>query len=526
MIMGSVGLLSALISDSGTVAIMAPAVISISRKKDISPSKLLIPLSFGSLLGGAMTLIGTPPNILVSDLLSESGYTSFGFFDFTPIGFALLFTGTIYIILTNRWLLPDHSSSVEFQKIESPEELVKMYKLPDDLFRLRVRIGSPLIGSTIAESKLRENYNLTIIGIYRQDIPKTYSRSNERSQQNQPTTKLQASPDTVIQVDDILICQGKINDVTHASAALQLGVQPAKTTDQETLVNDEVGVAEILLPPRSRLIGKSLTDLRFGSQYQLTVLGINRPGREDQLSLKDTKLQFGDTLFVQGPWKNINSLVTQRRDFVVVGQTERIKGTPSKSKMFLAGLILIGMLILLVTKLLPLVTTALLAAFLMVISGCLDMKSAYNSVDWKSIILIAGMLPLATALEKVGLVEIGSELMANLLVDLGIFPMLAILFLTTSVFTQFISNTATTVLLAPVAMSLAIRLGYQPQASVMAVALAASTAFASPVASPVNTLVMAAGNYRFRDYLKVGIPLILVSLVVTVVLLPMLWPQK
>ncbi len=241
------------------------------------------------------------------------------------------------------------------------------------------------------------------------------------------------------------------------------------------------------------------------------MLGINRPGIIGNLSLKETELQFGDILFVQGAWKNIHALTNQRRDFVVVGQPEALKGSPLRSKMILSSLILAGMLILLVTNWLPLATTALLAAFLMVISGCLNMKDAYNNVDWKSIILIAGMLPMTTALQKTGLVQVGADWMASTLGGLGDLPTLAALFLITSLFTQVISNTATTVLIAPIAFSLAIRLGYQPQAFLMLVAIAASTAYASPVASPVNTLVMGSGNYRFSDYLKVGIPLILIS---------------
>jgi len=526
IIMGKVSLLSGFIRDSGTVAIMAPAVISISHKKKINPSKLLIPLSFGSLLGGAMTLIGTPPNILVSDLLVESGYPSFNFFDFTPVGLALLICGIAYITITNRWLLPDHKPSTEIQRVDSPEELVQVYQLPKNLFRLRVRLASPLNGLPLGESDLRGRFGITVLEIIPALQPRGLSILGERTGEDDSPERLSASPDSVIQVDDILICQGKTNDITHAAAALMLGVQPAKSSDQKTLVNEEVGVAEILLPPRSRLIGKTITDLRFGSQYQLTVLGINRGGEDKVLSLKDTKLQFGDTLFVQGPWKNIRGLTSQLRDFIVVGQPDRLRGTPTRSNMIKAGVILIGMIFLLVSKLLPLPTTALLAAFLMVISGCLNMRSAYNSVEWKSIILIAGMLPLTTAIQQVGLMEIGSDMIASALGGLGIISILGAIFLITSSLTQVISNTATTVLIAPIALSLAVKLGYQPQAFVMTVALAASTAFASPVASSVNTLVMAAGNYRFRDYLRIGIPLILISLIVTVVLLPILWPLK
>jgi len=340
------------------------------------------------------------------------------------------------------------------------------------------------------------------------------------------STSIKPTPQTPFEANDILICQGKINDISHAAATMLLGVQPAEAEDQKALVNNEVGVAEVLLPPRSRLIGKTLVSSRFGSLYQLTVLGINRPRVDKNLDLKSTKLQFGDTLFVQGAWKNIRALGEKRRDFVVIGQPESLKGTPPRSKMILSSLILVSMLILLVTSWLPLSTTALIAAFLMIITGCLDMKDAYNSVDWKSIILIAGMLPMTTALQKVGLVQLGTDWMASTLGGLGELPIMVVLFLITSLFTQVISNTATTVLIAPIALSVALRLGYQPQAFLMLVALAASTAFASPVASPVNTLVMGSGNYQFSDYLKVGIPLILISMIITVLLLPLLWPLR
>ncbi|MDZ7844941.1 MAG: SLC13 family permease [Anaerolineales bacterium] len=528
IIMGTVALMSGFISDTGTVAVMAPAIISIGRKKNISPSKLLIPLSYGALLGGSMTLIGTPPNIIVSDLLIENGYQAFQFFDFTPIGFSLLLTGIAFITLTSRWLLPDYRPSREFQRVDSPEELVQLYKLPDDLFRLRVRGHSPLINQTIQEADLRNNFQITILEILRQQSPKSIARMGDKEilvTDDQPE-KITPSPATTIQSGDILICQGKTGDISLAAARLNLGVQPAEAEDQKSLVNNEVGVAEVLLPPRSRLIGKTLTSSRFGSLYKMTVLGINRPGAEKELSLKNTRLQFGDTLFVQGPWKNIADLQDMRRDFVVVGQPEALKGSLPRSKMILAGLILTAMLVMLITNWLPLSTTAMLAAFLMVITGCLEMKEAYNAVDWKSIILIAGMLPMTTALQKVGLVDMSSAWMADTLGTMGVIPILATLFLVTSLFTQVISNTATTVLIAPVALSLAVNLGYQPQPFLLLVAFAASTAFASPVASPVNTLVMGTGNYRFRDYLKIGGPLILLSMLVILIILPLLWPLR
>ena len=526
LIMGTVALLSGFISDTGTVAVMAPAIISISRKKGIKPSKLLIPLSIGSLLGGSMTLIGTPPNIIVSDLLRDNDFSPFQFFDFTPIGAALLIAGILFLVLTSRWLLPDHKSSREIQRVNTPEELVQVYKLPEDLYRLRVRNQSPLARNTLGESNLRKAYNVTVLEILRPDDGVSLLRSGEK-RVNLPEgifSSLIPSALTELSENDILLCKGELNDITHAAAMLQLGVQPAEASDHKGLVNNEVGVAEIILPPRSRLIGKTLVSARFGSIYQLTVLGINRPGIQVIMSLKQTQLQFGDTLFVQGPWKNIQSLSEQRRDFVVVGQPDTFKGSPPRSKMILSAVILVGMLALLVSSWLPLSTTAMIAAFLMIITNCLNIKDAYNTVDWKSIILIAGMLPMTTALQKVGLVEIGANWLAGTMEGWGNLPTMAALFLVTSLFTQVISNTATTVLLAPIALTLAIRLGHQPQAFLMLVAVAASTAYASPIASPVNTLVMGAGNYRFKDYLKVGIPLILIMMVITVLLLPLLWP--
>jgi di/tricarboxylate transporter len=427
--------------------------------------------------------------------------------------------------VTSRWLLPDHQITNPLQRVDTPEELLDVYQLQENLYRLRIRFGSPLAGKTILESDLGEVFNINVLDIIRIEGSQTRNRLGDFRILPEEERESQLSiTQTILQPNDILICQGELNDISHASAALILGVQPAQAEDQRSLVNEEVGLAEVLLPPRSRILGKNLVTARFGSLHQLTVLGINRPGCESNLPLKDTTLQFGDTLFVQGPWKNIRALAEQRRDFVVVGQPEDMKGTPPRSKMIIAGTILAAMIISLVAGLLPLATTSLLAAFLMVITGCLEMKQAYNSVEWKSVILIAGMLPMATALSKVGLVQTGAEWIASSLGGWGAIPILGALFLITSAFTQVISNTATTVLIAPVALSLALKLGYQPQAFLMAVALAASTAFATPVASPVNTLVMGAGNYRFKDFARVGIPLIAISMVIAIIVLPVLWP--
>jgi di/tricarboxylate transporter len=325
-------------------------------------------------------------------------------------------------------------------------------------------------------------------------------------------------------LDDILIVKGEPENIGRAAAFWNLGVQPVQPKDEKALINREVGVAEVLLPRRSTLIGKSLAELRFGSTYRLTVLNINRPSSNEQLNLQDAKLRFGDILLIQGAWERIVALKDSRRDFVVIGQPESMIEAPTKEKARIALIILIGMLLLMVSGVTPLAAAALLAALLMVLSGCLTMDEAYDFIDWRSLFLIAGMIPLSTAMEKAGVVAAAADGLVTSLGTLGPLAVLAGLFLFPSLFPQFLSNTATTVIVAPLAFAAAVALNVQPHAFLMAVAVAASMAFATTVASPTNTLVMGAGNYAFSDYAKVGVPLIFITLLLAILVLPFLFP--
>jgi len=526
VIMVTVALLSAVMSDTGTVAVLLPGIISLAIGAKISPSRLLIPLAYGALLGGATTLIGTPPNIIVSDLLNEQGLTPFGFFDYTPIGLVLLLAGTSFVLLVGRRILPDYKATTEVQRVETPEELVNLYQLSDNLYRLRVRRGSTLIGLTLAEASLRRDFDLNILDISRADQNRhtTLYEDAVSATGSQESKSSELTTETVFQFNDTLIAKGKVTDITQAAARWNLGVQPARADDEDALISNEVGIAEIVLPPRSSLLGKNLVELGFGSRYYLTVLDIQRPGSEGKLNLKDTSLRFGDTLLVQGPWKNILDLRKKRRDFIVMGQPETMVGSPARAKAPLALLILLGMLFLMITNLVPIVAASLIAALAMILTGCVSIDEAYEAVDWKSIVLVAGMIPMSIALEKVGLVNLISEWLINSLGNYGPLIVLAGLFGITSLFTQVLSNTATTVLIAPIGLSAAQKLGIQPYAFMMGIAIAASMAFATPVASPVNTLVMGSGSYRFVDYLKIGVPLILIVMVISILLLPTLWP--
>jgi di/tricarboxylate transporter len=525
VIMTAVALLSAVMSDTGTVAVLLPAIISLGLSARISPSKLLIPLSYGSLLGGATTLIGTPPNIIVSDILREQGLQPFNFFSYTPVGLLLFAAGVLFMLFIGQRLLPEHKPKQEVQRVETPEELVDIYRLPDNLFRLRVRRESSIAGQSILEARLGQEHGLRVLDVLRPDESRdTQGKPKRNSNRQAGYISLPPTPDTILQPGDVLIAQVDPKDIGHLAARLNLGVQPAHVDDEVSLISNEVGVAEVLLPPRSSLLGKSLVEVHFGSLYHLTVLGINRPGVEEPLDLKETELRFGDTLLVQGPWENILDLRQRRRDFVVMGQPEQILGTPARAKAPLAMLVLLGMLVMMITNLMPLATASMLAALVMILTGCLTIDEAYEAVDWKSIVLIAGMLPMATALENVGLVDLAAQGFTQGLGNFGPMIVLGGFFLLTSIFTQVLSNTATTVLLAPIALASAIQLNVQPYAFLMGIAIAASMAFASPVASPANTLVMGAGHYRFSDYMRVGIPLILITLVVAMLSIPVVFP--
>jgi di/tricarboxylate transporter len=525
VIMAAVALLSGFMSDTGTVAVLLPAILSLALNAKISPSKLLLPLAFSALLGGAMTLIGTPPNIIVSDVLREAGLEPFQFFDYTPIGLILLVIGIGYMLLVGFRLLPDNQPKQDVQRVETPEELIELYKLPDNLFRLRVRRSSPVVGESLKNSGIRQDYRMNILEILRDSDPRELAKLGERRIiiASDPAS-ISPEPRTVLAAGDLLIVQGEANEISFAAAQLNLGLQPAERSDHKALVNTEIGLAEILLPPRSRLVGKTIVDARVGTLYHLTVLGIRRPGVEEELDLKATPLRFGDTLLVQGAWEDILALRRRRRDFVVMGQPEEMIGAPARKKAPIALLILAGMLLLMITNLLPVAAASMLAGLAMVLTGCLTIDDAYEAVDWKSIVLIAGMLPMAIALEKVGLVELAANGLTTSFGSMSPLVVMGSLFLITSLFTQVLSNTATTVLIAPIALAAAQTMGLQPHAFLMAVAIAASMAFASPVASPVNTLVMGAGNYKFSDYIKVGVPLILLTMVIAVLVLPLLWP--
>lgn len=529
VLVGTVALLSGFMSNTGTVAVLMPAIIVLARKAGIHPAKLLIPLSFGSMFGGAATLIGTPPNLVINDALAEQGLSVFGFFSFLPMGLAMTGLGVLYILTVGKRLLPATEPTEANEQLESSQELVKRYQLPEQLRRLRILPGSPLGQTNLGDAHLHGEFGVTVLRIMRPPLePYAFSLAglahNPRDHHRVRDLPILPERSTRFQEGDALIVEGNTEQIRAAAQRWNCRVEPPKPKDAKALVGKDTGVAEVVIPSSSKLIGQTLLSSRFGDMYRLWVLELRRPGVTERLHSKTTPLQFGDVLLVQGLWEKILALRNFRRDFIVLGEPEADMGAPRRHRSSLALLVLITMVGLMVWGGLPVVVVTLLAALAMVLLGCLPLDELYKSIDWKSVVLIAGMLPMSTAMEKVGLVEVVAE---GLVTWLGVYSPRAVmvgLFVLTAIFTQFISNTATTVVVAPIALAASLSLGVTPQAFLMTVAVAASAAFATPVASPTNTLVMGAGGYSFRDYAKVGLPLILLTLVLAVILLPMLFP--
>jgi len=505
--------LSAFMSSTGAVAIFIPVALNLAAKADVSPSRLLMPMAFASLIGGMLTLIGTPPNLVVSTQLTREGLDSFGFFDFTPIGILVLAVAIGYILVVGSRSLPGETGvDGAIHDRLSLRDLAEVYDLIGQLNRLRIWTGSPLEGKTVSQAKLRTRYGVTVLGL---------ERLRRRARAVTPV-EIQ----TEFQAGDIIYVAGtapQVDKLAEAEGVEQLGVQ----SGQVQIAAQEVGLVEVLLAPRSALIGKTLSAARFRERYGLTVLGILRDGQPLKGNLVETVLGFGDSILMGGGWTQIELLQGEQKDFFVLNlPREMDEVAPERARAGWALAIVVGMIFLMAFKMTPSVTAVLLAALAMVLTGCVSMKDAYASINWESLVLIAGMLPMATVLEKTGGVELIADGLADSLGDMGPLALMAGLFVITSVFSQVISNTATTVLLAPIAVSAALEVGVSPHPYLMTVALAASTAFATPMASPVNTLVMGPGEYKFNDFVKVGVPLQILAMVVTLLSVPLLFPLR
>ncbi len=676
------GVLSAFMNNIGVAAMLLPVVIHIARQKSIPPSKLLMPMAFGALLGGMTTLIGTPPNILASGALVEYGLQPFQFFDFVPVGLSVMLASIAFMAILGSRLLPDRDLTREFGKTE--HEFRQVFALKEQLFVVRLPANSALSGKTLAETSLGPALDLNVIGILRDESshlvpgPDTKLRANDRLlvagqpeqldglqyqhplvlSEESPTyqnlvseyiglaelrilpesslvgktieevdfrqryganvlgvchkgtpirTQLQQlrlnaddtlliqaprerldqldkmsdlnispagstagyrlqeqlfsitipegsylagrtlaqthlgdafdlnvlcivspkgphlmpGPGQLIQAGDTLIIEGSHEDLDKLGELQEIQIDRDTQPQISDLETEEFGIVEAVLSPHTTLAGKHLRQIHFRDKFGLNVLAIWREGQAYYSNLRDMALKFGDALLLQGRREKL-LLLRSEADFILL--EEEIQVPPRQNKAPIALLIMVAVVGIVLLGWLPIAIAAVIGGSLMILTGCISMEEAYHDIDWRAVFLIAGMVPLGIAMQTTGTADFLANLVVDLVGDYGIMAVLAGLFLMTSLASQFMPNAIVTVLMAPIAINTANSLQASPYALMMAIAVAASAAFLSPVGHPANILVMGPGGYRFSDYIRVGLPLTIIVMIVALVTIPIFWP--
>lgn len=505
--------LGAFMSSTGVVAIFIPVVLSVSARMNTSPSRLMMPLSFAGLISGMMTLVATPPNLVVNSELLREGLHGFSFFSVTPIGLVVLILGIVYMLAVRFMLKTDNGDSArDGRKRSTFRDLIREYHLTGRARRLAIRPGSPMIGQRLDDLKLRERYCANVIGVerwrrFRRVIVNVNGVSEFRAR-------------------DVLLIDMSASDVDLRQFCGEQMLEPMVLrgeyfADQAL----DVGMAEVALIPDSEMIGKTVREIAFRTRFGLNIVGMKRDGKAMDGSVVDEPLQLGDILLVVGNWRQIALLAKRGRDFVVLNMPVEVDdASPAHSQAPHAIFCLVLMVALMLTDEIPNPIAAIIACLLMGKFRCINAESAYKAIHWPSIILIVGMMPFALALQKTG----GVDLVVKGLMDVaggeGPYLMLGCLFVMCAAIGLFISNTATAVLMAPIALAAAKSMGVSPYPFAMVVAMAASAAFMTPVSSPVNTLVLGPGKYSFSDFVKIGVPFTILVMVVCVLLIPVLFP--
>ena len=513
LVTASVG---AFVSNTGTVAVMMPIVISMAAGAGISTRRYLMPMAFASSMG-LFTLISTPPNLVIQEAIVEQGLEPLSFFSFAPIGAVAITVGVVVLFFLSKFLKnKNEGKKAATKRGKSLSELVEEYNLNRQTHKLVVPPGSPLSGKTLEELKIPNRYNISIGKIMRKPVISGFLKRESEEEM--------AGPKTVIRHEDTLYMHGSRENIDRFVEENNLVVEPTGA-EESTYNSQDYGIAEVFIMPNSTLINHTVSESRFRELYNVNVLGIKRQGDYGIGEIKNANLKSGDALLIQGTWREIAGLADRQGDLVLVGQPEKEASKVTLDKKApLAAIIMLAMIAVMVLDIVPGVTAVLSAAVLMVITGCLrNMEEAYGSINWNSIVLIGAMIPMATAFNKTGVTQAISDFLLTGLGDIGPYGLLIAIYAATSVLTMFLSNTATAVLFTPIAMQAAVDMGVSPYPFLFAVAVSASSCFASPFSTPPNALVMSAGNYTFMDYVKVGLPLQIVMGVVMVIVLPLLF---
>ena len=526
IVMIGTGVIGSVVSNTGTVAVMMPIVVSMAVAAGTSPRRLLMPLAFASSMGGMMTLIGTPPNLIVSDTLQNAGYAPLSFFSFLPVGIVTLAVGVLGLLpLTKIFLSPKDTAKKKQGHGKTLDDLVGEYGLTHNLFRVHIKNeDSEAIGKTIADLNIYQKYGINVLELRRSSGQNRFVRTVNQ--------KL-ASPDLQLKQGDVLYLSGEPEMIKKFAEDYSLRLLDNRTDEIEHSSNAsmdffDIGVAEVLFMPTSTMINRKISDIGFRSKFNVNVLGIRRRQEYILKDMASQKVLEGDVLLVQGAWSDIARMKKESDNWVVLGEPlKEAQKVTLDHKAPIAAAILIAMIVAMAVDSIPVapVTSVLLAAVLMVVTGCVrSMEAAYKSINWQTIVLFAAMLPMSIALEKTGVSNAIADSIVGWLGGSGPRIMLAGIYAATSLMTIFISNTVTAVLMAPIALQCAMQVGISPIPFMFAVTVAASMCFASPFSTPPNALVMSAGQYSFMDYVKVGLPMQILMGIVMVIVLPMIFP--
>lgn len=504
--------LGSMMSSTAVTAIFIPVALRIAQSTGIAPGRLMMPLSFAALISGMMTLVATAPNLVVNSELVRNDHTGFRFFSFTPFGLPILVLGIVYMMFARRWLGGKPEDKSRGVRRPSLRDWISEYKLASREYRLGVTERSSLVGKTIRQLNLREDNGASIVAIERKRGHSTVVIRPESQ------TELHAGDVLYL---DLFAADSNIRSIREKYALEEMPISGEYFADQ----SQEIGMVEVIVPANSELIGKSVVESEFRSRFGLTLIGLKRGTDAIDQGITSERLKLGDTLLLIGPWKSIRNLQSGIGELVILHLPAELADVLPAGGKAMYALMSLGIVIaLMVWGIIPNVQAALIGCLLMGALGCVNLTSAYRSIDWKTLVLIVGMLPFSIALQRTGGVDLGADALMSVVGGAGPRVVLASLFAITAILGLFISNTATAVLMAPVALALAAELKASPYPFAMTVALAASTAFMTPVSSPVNTLVVAPGNYTFGDFLRVGVPFAIIVLIVCVIMVPWLLP--
>lgn len=510
--------LSGFVSNTGTVAALLPVTVTAAWNAGTLPSKLLMPVAFGSNTGGLLTLTGTPPNIITSNTLIANNLEGFSFFEFSLIGLPLLIITIIYFRYVGYRLMPAHTTNEKPVDIDAElHKWIKNYSVGDNLYRLRIRSMSPLISTQIGEWDFEDAHQVSIMRLKR--------RHPSPLQQKVPLFVELPDPETEMRYHDIITVKGDAEAVDKLVLKFSLGVipnPPELDALKNELITQEVGMAEIVISPNSIFVGRVINLGHYLKQTGIQLLAASRNNRPMTGKIK---ISAGDAFVIRGAWENMENLKSMHENIVISGSPESMSKNVAQltPKSYIAIGTLLLLILLLVFKVLPGAMAALICAGIMMLTRCVPISKAYKGISWTSVVMIAAMIPMGLALQKTGVAQMAAE---GLVTSLGSFhptALLAGIFLLTTAFSQTINNSATAVLMAPIALIAATSLGVSPKPYMITVAVSASTAFLTPVGTTTNAMVLSAGGYSFLDYVKVGGPLLLLFFITTVLVVPLVW---